>query len=108
MDRNCCGDWRSNLNDLLPLSNGFLPPPLPIRRTNDGVLVIPTPEDTQETDSFCDLFFRQSIGLKPTTATGLFLSYDFYCPSVRNEITGKRVNFRNILHENLFFDINFF
>lgn len=71
------------------MSNGFLPPPFPLRRTSsDGLLIIPSPEDTEEKDNFPDLFMRLAIGLKPVTATGLPVPYDYYCPSVRNEIQG--------------------
>lgn len=71
------------------MSDGFLPPPFPLRRTDDGKLFIPDPDDIKEDDSFSDLFLRQSIGIKPVTAMGNNIPYDYYCPSVRYEIEGK-------------------
>ena len=70
------------------MSNGFLPPTFPLRRASDGLLMIPTPDGTQEKDSFPELFIRQAIGLKLVTETGLPVPYDFYCPSVCHEIKG--------------------
>ena len=47
--------------------------PFPDRRSNDGQLIITLPEETQEKDSFLDLFTGQAIGLKPVTITGLLV-----------------------------------
>ncbi|XP_051158573.1 uncharacterized protein LOC127279958 [Leptopilina boulardi] len=85
-DRQCCGEWRSNIKDVLSVSDGFLPPPFPLRRTDEGKLFIPDLDDIKEDDSFPDLFLRQSIGIKPVTAMGINIPYDYYCPSVRYEI----------------------
>lgn len=71
------------------MSNGFLPPPFPVRRASNGQLVIPSPEETEEKDSFLDLFTRQAIGLKPSSTTGFPVPYDFYCPSVYKDIEGE-------------------
>ncbi|KAJ8682384.1 hypothetical protein QAD02_018176 [Eretmocerus hayati] len=88
-DRDCCGDLRSSLKDILPLSDGFLPPPFPLRRKECGILGIPTPADTNPNDSVHDLSLRQSIGLRPCTTTGSPVPYDYYCPSIRDQITGR-------------------
>ncbi|KAJ8680486.1 hypothetical protein QAD02_016273 [Eretmocerus hayati] len=87
-DRDCCGDLGCSLKYILPQSDDVLPPPFLLRRSKDGILEIPTREDTNSNDSFCDLFLKQSIGLRPFTTTASPVSYDYYCPSVRNRITG--------------------
>lgn len=88
-DLNCCDSWRSNLKHLVSMSNEFLLPSFPLSRTGDRLRVIPTPEDVKAKYSFCDLFFGQSVGLKPTTATCLPVSYNFYCPPLCNDIVGN-------------------
>lgn len=90
-DRDCCGESRSDLKNVLPMSNGFLSPPFPLCRLNNGSLTIPSPEETKENDSFLDLPTRQAIGLKPAPKTGFPVPYDFYCPSLMNEIKGNYI-----------------
>lgn len=71
------------------MTNGFLPPPFPLCRATDGSLSIPDPNDTEKQNHFPDLFLRLAIGIKPVTATDVPVPYDFYCPSLRNDIIGK-------------------
>ncbi|XP_051156349.1 uncharacterized protein LOC127278594 [Leptopilina boulardi] len=87
IDRDCCGDWRSSLKDVLPLSNRFLPSPFPLHRTNLGTLEIPSPKDNNVTKhSFHDLCLNQAIAIKPVTANGFKVPHDYYCPSVRDQV----------------------
>jgi hypothetical protein len=81
----CCGEWRTNLLDVLP--DRFLPAPVKFVHQSSGILAS---EFDDERGRFGILSQRIMLSrLQPTTDFKLF-PFDYYCPSVRDQLA-KRI-----------------
>ena len=82
-DNKCCAPYRSNLTDIL--QNGFLPPPIPIQKNlSSGRLHVPLP--AMNVTKFAPLLLQLSVKLQPEQKDFLKLPYDFYCPTVSEDL----------------------
>lgn len=88
-NRYCCGEPRSSYFDIM--SNQFLPAPIPIRQTDDG-LKAPGPSMT-DTGSYPSLFVRSTINIGKMLPKSLHaykeLPYDLYCPSAQKVLQSR-------------------
>ena len=90
-DETCCGKPRSSYFSLFP--DRFLPPPIPISQTTDGLKV---PDRTSfEKHRFPSSLLSRSFKLSDLLpkSTNVFkgeLPYDLYCPSVQTELIERR------------------
>ena len=99
-DRNCCSVKRSSLFRVI--KDGFLPPPIPIKQTKNGLsfcenpLSIPSSTDnpTGCTGKYISLFQNLSMGraMLPESALQRFLletPYDYSCPSMKTQLSSR-------------------
>lgn len=84
-DISCCSPQRSALRDALP--DGFLQPPCPLLQT-PSKLVIPSLQD-KESCKFAPLLVRLAAKVEPDLGNLKTMPYDFFCPSVHQEIEKK-------------------
>jgi len=89
----CCAIPRSSLRTILP--EGFLPPPLMVWQSESGLAAadIASPDG-----KFLDLFSRLAIRLEPKAAGFKAVPYDFYCPSVRAQLSIRSCKTCGIYH----------
>jgi hypothetical protein len=89
-DDKCCAKPRSSYLNVVP--DRFLPPPLPILQTSDGLKV---PERTTDGSAhkFPSLFAALSLKVNniiPRSATVFrTILYDLYCPSIQSVLTDR-------------------
>ncbi|XP_033219691.1 uncharacterized protein LOC117174573 isoform X2 [Belonocnema kinseyi] len=79
-----CSPMRSDLKMLL--SDGFLPPHFPLRRSELG-LRVPESSNMEDKDYFPPLFVRQGINFRPLGKDfPLNPPYDLYCPTLQSAL----------------------
>lgn len=67
------------------MQNGFLPPPIPIQKdTSSGRLHVPLP--ALNVTQFAPLLLQLSVKLQPEQKDFVKLPYDFYCPTVSDDL----------------------
>ena len=93
-DLSFCSPMRSDLKMLL--SDGFLPPPFPLRRSELG-LRVPDSSNMEDKDYFPLLFMRQGINFRPLVKDfPLNPPYDLYCPTLQSALRGTFMKKFNI------------
>lgn len=80
----CCGIRRSSVWSFLP--DGFLPPPVPIKQTSQGYTVVDVKDEKAK---FAPLLLQKSLKLGAKDDSWDHLPYDFYCPSVQNDLSKR-------------------
>lgn len=86
----CCDVARSSLRKVLP--TGFFPPPIRVSNRFGGLAV------NKQTDThghFASLFVRRTLDTEPTEAT---LPYDYFCPSVMQQLDNRICKKCNLYH----------
>ena len=79
-DRQCCSPRRSNIADIIP--GGFLPPPVPYKRSERGLAPATLAESTQPGVFYGSLSTRLALRhLDPKPDEYQSLPFDYYCPS---------------------------
>ncbi|CAM4849169.1 unnamed protein product [Rotaria magnacalcarata] len=79
----CCGEWRTNLKNVL--INGFLPPPVPYESNETGVNYV---DQKKNEGSYGGLLQRLSLLLIAPMSTAT-MPFDYYCPSVIDKLTQR-------------------
>lgn len=86
----CCKPLRSSLRLVLP--NGVFPPPCRVMQgseVNDSLIAVNTDEENEK-DKFLSLFQRLSLqDLKIPIDNWAEMPYDYYCPSVRSQLSNR-------------------
>ena len=100
-DKNCCSARRSSLFHIL--KEGFLPPPIPIKQTRNGLSYMDHPSTSgyhslgkglSSDGQYLSLFQNISMGAKmlPELAHQKFpheIPFDFSCPSVKTRLSSQ-------------------
>ena len=98
-DVNCCSLKRSSLFRVI--KDGFLPPPIPIKQTKNGLSFCENPVSPSCTDNptgctgkYISLFQNLSMGraMLPESALQRFLletPYDYSCPSMKTQLSSR-------------------
>lgn len=82
-DDSCCAPRRSALKNIL--YQGFFPAPFPM---SQNPFRIPNPDEVGS-EIFPSLLVRQCLTLRPDFSQGREIPYDTYCPSIKDDITGR-------------------
>uniref|UniRef100_A0ABD2X5J3 C2H2-type domain-containing protein n=1 Tax=Trichogramma kaykai TaxID=54128 RepID=A0ABD2X5J3_9HYME len=90
-DRNCCSDFKSNINIIL--KDHFLSPPLLLKRQKDGRLTLADPTTDTKGTFFLSLFQRLSIQISCDDPNFCELPYDYHCLSVRESLIDRTCSF---------------
>lgn len=82
-DKKCCNPERSSYFSVI--SNRFMPPPIPIHQTIDG-LKAPSQKENYETHKFPSIFINLSMRNEKLLSECNYdvLPYDYYCPSIQS------------------------
>ncbi|KAJ8687960.1 hypothetical protein QAD02_024398 [Eretmocerus hayati] len=83
-NRDCCGDWRSGL--LQVLKDRFLPPPIPVKQSSSQLHIPAFDENNKE---FCPLLLRLALNIQPHDERFSEAPYDLYCPSVQSQLANR-------------------
>lgn len=81
----CCGQRRTNYNDIFPAR--FLPPPVPYNRTDKGITYEPVGSSS---GTFGSLYQRLALLHLQPSHKFLKMPFDLYCPSITADLE-KRV-----------------
>ncbi|CAH0397156.1 unnamed protein product [Chilo suppressalis] len=92
-NEDCCGQTRSSLRSLLP--NGFLPPPIKLQQTQNGLRVSQVNSDD---GTYLNLFARLAVKLQPEAADFQQIPYDWFCPSVHDKLASRTCKECGIYH----------
>lgn len=98
-DGACCRPTRSSIFKLL--SSGFLPPPVPLEQTSDG---LKAPEPDSQASKFMSLFLALVVnqGVLPRCLAGYrSLPFDAYCPSVQSMLMRRICKKCGLYHASL-------
>jgi len=100
-DLNCCRRPRSSYSLLFP--ERFLPPPVPLMQTPDGLRA---PDYSTDADHsiFPSLFLLKSVHpsmLPRSVASFKLLPYDAYCPSVQSQLVRRMCSKCGLYHASL-------
>lgn len=84
-DRSCCKARRSSIFKILYNSSGFIPAPIPIIQTDEGVIA--SKNASPENEHFASLILLNSLNMKEILPADFkkykSIPYDLYCPSVK-------------------------
>lgn len=104
-DEKCCTRARSDYFKIVP--QRFLPPPLPLLQTTNGLTCpnFPISDPENQSYSFPSVFLNLSMNhqaLLPKSAK-IFkeIPYDLYCPSVQNQMEKRICKKCNLYHSSI-------